>query len=1514
MPIDFSAIRPFKNSVNNAFEELCCQLARFEHFPEGSRFIRNGTPDGGVEAYWLLPNGEEHGWQAKYFDRLEKTQWQQLKESFETALRTHPKLTNYTICLPIDFPDAGIEDQKSLRDKWKEKVKQWECMAERLGRTVTFHHWGASELTSRLAEEKHSGRRYFWFGTTELSHQWFSQHLSVAVAAAGARYSSELNVELEIAKQFEALANSPSFKSDCVNMRVQVSELFSELMRDLGEVNLEQPETTSIRDNAEELRLLFEKIETNIPELSLFETLKATLQKTIESVLALQSRLSSDASGRLARVVSALIGEIDGILHGFLNSTMRLACVPSLLLCGDAGSGKTHLMCDVARRQIEAGQPAVVILGQLLGQGDLWTQLISSLQLNCSRTEFLGALESIAEAKSCRALILIDAINEASELNWRDGLPAILSTLSSHPYIGVAVSCRTTYEINLVRTDLVPNKLTRIEHGGFGGRLYEALGAFTAYYNLESLNVPPLDFEFGNPLFLKLFCQGLKNRGLRRPPLGHHGLQAIFNSLIDSVNEKLADPNELDFHRDVPIVRRALDKIVDAMLLAESNSLLIEEVQLLLCAVLPQPNVGYSRSLLRKLIDEGILAQGMYPRMGHEVPALVVYFAYERLADFHRGNRLLDSCNTEHDPEISDLSNKLGPYLASTQIDRNRGLLTALIVLVPERTSRELVEFMPDLLQEREIYCSAFLEALPWRAAKQISADCIVYLNDLLAIDDTQSTNFRARDAALNRVLLLTANPDHKLNSFWLHDTLIGIPMPERDAIWTIFLHRSWTANNYGSAPSVQRIIDWGWQPHSHETCACHNFGDEVVLLAGVTLTWCLTSSNRFVRDQATKALVCVLRNRGPVITSLLKKFESVDDPYVTERLMCSVYGAVLTSVTSDVHGFLKPIAQVVFEQVFAKKVTAHILIRDYARDIIEYALNQGCELEIEPTSIRPPYRTDPVEEMVPTWEELRNKYRDSSHSGLLLSLCPVMGDFSRYVLGVDSYHVGIQGWTNATDPFARCREQQVRELSESLRSRWRAVRDRNILASFDNATVGEFDDQSDLIHTGKRETESAPLGLASTDKFYESLTADEQTEFSEYINMENLKNRMLSDAESEASSQRLPLDFPARWIFLRVLSLGWTPQLFARFDDSLSFGDMRASHKAERIGKKYQWIAYHELFGRITDERPLRHNFFDGTERFDGPWDHFLRDIDPTFLCKEIPQKVATSWWIRQGNPIDDSHQVSGSDWVVDHESLPDFSSFTSAVRPDDCSEWMILEVSNTWHSSKRRFALPIEPARELSFSIGAYFVHADSEVTFAESMRQFNWTGYDVLSRDHYKFFLGEYGWAPSFIPYIKDAGKPFDEKIEEHSQIRRFRSGATGVPAVMRYYSEGNSFDCSRDEGCSACIPSAWFAYRAGLHWARKRFRFEDVARNVVAYDPSFEEPGPQALLVKSETIYSFLQQSNLRLFWILVGEKRLPQGSTKRQTAVFRQLLSTAADGVLKIHLRSFGMLGEPAYFY
>ena len=72
MDLNFYNIRSYEGSKNKGFEELVCQLAYFSPPRNKDSFIRKegSGGDAGVECFWKLEDGSEHGWQAKYFPYL----------------------------------------------------------------------------------------------------------------------------------------------------------------------------------------------------------------------------------------------------------------------------------------------------------------------------------------------------------------------------------------------------------------------------------------------------------------------------------------------------------------------------------------------------------------------------------------------------------------------------------------------------------------------------------------------------------------------------------------------------------------------------------------------------------------------------------------------------------------------------------------------------------------------------------------------------------------------------------------------------------------------------------------------------------------------------------------------------------------------------------------------------------------------------------------------------------------------------------------------------------------------------------------------------------------------------------------------------------------------------------------------------------------------------------------------------------------------------------------------------
>ena len=115
------------------------------------------------------------------------------------------------MCLPTDRQDPRIQKKKSFMDKWNEHIQIWKRWSSAKGMTVVFEYWGEHEFSTRLSQEEHRGRFYFWFHLDLFSHEWFRNRIDEAIVNVGPRYSPELDVQLPIAHLFHALGKTQEF-------------------------------------------------------------------------------------------------------------------------------------------------------------------------------------------------------------------------------------------------------------------------------------------------------------------------------------------------------------------------------------------------------------------------------------------------------------------------------------------------------------------------------------------------------------------------------------------------------------------------------------------------------------------------------------------------------------------------------------------------------------------------------------------------------------------------------------------------------------------------------------------------------------------------------------------------------------------------------------------------------------------------------------------------------------------------------------------------------------------------------------------------------------------------------------------------------------------------------------------------------------------------------------------------------------------------------------------------------
>lgn len=1034
LPIRFTAIRVLGTSQQEAFEELVCQLARNEKILKARQFTRKGKPDAGVECIWEMTDKSEWGWQAKYFTQaLGDIQWRELDQSVKTAIDKHPKLKQYYIAIPVDRSDARIAGKKSMLEKWNERVLKWKALAKSKGRNVQFHYWGHSELVQALSRKENEGLTYFWFNETEFTDHWFTDNIASATnILLNKRYTPDLNFELEIAKVFDGFTRDHKFKAQLDSYFEKVFEKYRWTHHHLEDHKTKTAvrqiitRTGHLKDFCNSLHvegvapLDFARLE------ALINQVQQPCQHYLQQLVTLQRKEVAANPEKYRLSVEPYSGDIHDLrkysyaleeLFEYLQTiTCHLVNSPYLIVTGKAGMGKSHLLADIISNRLAGGYFSLFLLGQHFTSDDPpWSQILDKqLRIPVNEHVFLGALNAKAQGVRKRIVIFIDALNEGNGKNiWPDHLKNLLVAVKRYEWLGLVVSIRSSYEKLIAPQDTISEEeMPRLLHQGFTGKEYEATRRFFNVYDIEQPPLPLLEPEFQNPLFLRLLCEGLHNEHIRKLPDGFWGISKVLDFFISSINKKLSQPDQFDYASSINVVKKAVDEILAWKVTNGKRYIPYEEAHVIAQETFRKYCTKGS-NYLDILISEGLFSEDIFYDPGSAGYQKGIYLAYERFEDNLYAAALIEKYIDSTAPEKAF---QAGPLFELTRTQQhcsmNQGLLEALSIQLPEKCGKELYELA---VHAEGFYpvVDAFVESIPWRKTNTFSDKLLDYINKrVLRFQGTH-------DKFWDTLIAISIRPGHYLNAEFLHQHLSRLPLGDRDAFWTIYIH-----NKYDHSSPVKRIIDWYWSDEDMSFVS-----GEVVRLTAITLGWFFTSCNRTLRDAATKALVRLWQDNIPVIKPVLELFMQCNDPYVIERLYAAAYGAVLRS---NGHDGLSELCEHIYETLFNKeKVYPHILLRDYARGINEFALAKKIMLSFPIEKVRPPYKSD-CPTTFPTNTEIDRKYTvrynskkfKSYHSGpnaIVSSMATEhgrgggYGDFGRYTFqrGLDDFEVNPNKWSN---------------------------------------------------------------------------------------------------------------------------------------------------------------------------------------------------------------------------------------------------------------------------------------------------------------------------------------------------------------------------------------------------------------------------------------------------------------------------------------------------------------------
>lgn len=989
--IRFNTIRAHLGSQTKGFEELVSQIFRLNTESQGTYHrVEGAGGDGGVEAYILRTDGSKLGVQSKFFDKLGTAQWKQIEKSVYAAITNHPELVEYRVAVPLDRTPAQLKN-------WDAKATEWNRYAASKGLTheIKFIWQGSSELIGELVKPTCSQLLTYWFGVPQFTDAWMDRVFQLAVENLDKRYSPDEHVNTEAGQELGAFAHSARTVKHLKQGYVHVIEAWDNLLATIQNSKAQAchlsklgglvevladfknklwppkgpPNMGKAKDIASEIQDVWQSIHREV--LKENDEKKEKDQKTADRYRSGPFDYLIDQSEKFFQQLD----EWRELAHKY-----RCCDHAKLLLTGEAGIGKSHVLAAIVSEARKRGQPALLLLGEQFTESSTpWLQVVKVTDWSADADTLLAALNQAALVFGAPALFVIDALNETPNRNlWLSHLNAFASKLTDYPNIRLAVSCRSDFlQLTLPEKVIQQNDdaWAHVIHEGLGNSLFDAVGKYFDHYKVEATHFPPLLAEFANPLFLRVFCEAYQNS---RVPDGPISLAAIMAKRIERLGKKLL--KDIDCPEDA--TQNAISSLARAIQENGGKSITKVTAQKLIDDFSPARE--HSKSLYTHLKSNNIIVETSLGLLqSGDKRETFVRFAFERFADYFIAEEILGTIS-----DVQDLQNaftaggKLGWLNQPADYWKNRGVARALAIAIPERYQRELVEFL-NKTQAHVYILEDFLQSIVWRNPDSFTEQSRIVFQEAAAEHEK---------LALETILLAATIPGHPYNALNLHQRLIDLPLWERELRWTIPI--SQLAKPYHSKPS--EILSWAMQ------VPIHLISDEQARLAGFLLFWFLGSNFRGLRFRSALAAIRILRDRSKIVAELLIAFQNVNDPYIEERMYAVACGVAMRERNREA---LSNLASVVFHQVFGKSyVKPNLLLRDYARSILDLAAQRGClAAEVKKETFYPPYRSKWPR--ILSEKKFKKMAENREWGGIIHSTQPnlglgsMYGDFGRYIM-----------------------------------------------------------------------------------------------------------------------------------------------------------------------------------------------------------------------------------------------------------------------------------------------------------------------------------------------------------------------------------------------------------------------------------------------------------------------------------------------------------------------------------
>ncbi len=190
-----------------------------------------------------------------------------------------------------------------------------------------------------------------------------------------------------------------------------------------------------------------------------------------------------------------------------------------IVVNGDGGTGKTHLLTKIANDLINNDVPTIIFYGQAIYK---FEEYIKYIEQKMKIGDLFEEIAKVAEQNNETGIIIFDAINEARQ-NQKDIIEYLINNIKEKN-IKLIISYRNG-DVEQ-QTLSILNNYPNITLYGFSDTV-EAAVKFSEYYNIEIGEILESNYA-SNPLILKIFCEEYSEKGQTKGQRGYNTATFIF--------------------------------------------------------------------------------------------------------------------------------------------------------------------------------------------------------------------------------------------------------------------------------------------------------------------------------------------------------------------------------------------------------------------------------------------------------------------------------------------------------------------------------------------------------------------------------------------------------------------------------------------------------------------------------------------------------------------------------------------------------------------------------------------------------------------------------------------------------------------------------------------------------------------------------------------------------------------------------------------------------------------------